>query len=444
MAPVLHLFTAGDAASLLAYLTLSAALFFLLSELQQESKVRKLRGTLLETERRFRSLFEEAPVAYHETNADGIVTRVNRAECITFGLAPDEIVGRHAWELAAPEQREIVREGIRRRLSGDQPLMTAERVYLRRDGTRVHVEVHENLIEDSEGKAAGIRTALLDITERTRSEETIAGYAEQMRRKNKELSLAAAAAREATELKTRFLANMSHEIRTPINGVLGMTELLLDSRLDPEQREYAETVKSCAGSLLELISDILDLSKLEAGKLVMESVPFAPRTVINDIRALLGVRAAEKGLQMSFCAGNDVPEIVLGDPGRLRQILTNLVGNAIKFTERGSVTVAVERTDEDGESVILRFTVRDTGIGIPREHRHRLFERFVQLDGSNSRKYGGSGLGLTISKELVEMLGGEIGVESEPGRGSIFWFTLAYKKSTMGANSPPAEALTSR
>src|SRR5439155_260728 len=269
-----------------------------------------------------------------------------------------------------------------------------------------------------------------DITERKHAEKRLHQYAEEVEEKNADLASALAVAREATLLKGRFLANMSHEIRTPMNGVLGMIELLLDTPLNSEQQEYAEAVKHSAGALLTITNDILDLSKIEAGRLTIECIPFDLVATVKEIAAWFATRARAKGLDLTTGLPDDTPPAIRGDPVRLGQILTNLIGNAIKFTETGSVLIQMETIRDTAESITVRFAVEDTGIGIPVEQRAQLFQSFTQGDSSTTRKYGGTGLGLAISKQLVELLGGDIGVESERGRGSAFWFTAVFEKVT--------------
>jgi PAS domain S-box-containing protein len=276
-----------------------------------------------------------------------------------------------------------------------------------------------------------------NITALKASEQRLKDDAQELEQKNEELEKALTAAREATRMKSRFLANMSHEIRTPMNGVLGMTDFLLGTKLNPEQQEYADSIKRSADSLLALINDILDLSRIEAGKLRLDHTDFSLASTVADTTSMFTLQARAKGLEFVSTIAAGLPASAVGDPGRLQQVLTNLLGNAIKFTERGQVGLKVEMVNQTGDALQLKFTVHDSGIGIPPGEQGRLFDTFTQVDESNTRKYGGTGLGLAISKQLVELLGGEIGLESEPGKGSRFWFTATFGKSTQHDTGAP-------
>ena len=288
-----------------------------------------------------------------------------------------------------------------------------DEVLWRRDGTSFPAEYWSHPIH-RHGEVIGAVVTFVNIAERKQAEHVLREARE--------------AAEAANQAKSQFLANMSHEIRTPMNGVIGMAGLLLDTELTPEQQQYAEIVRSSGEALLVVINDILDFSKIEARKLVLETIDFDLHTVLNFAAAVLAIKAAEKGLELTCEIEPGTPRLLRGDPGRVRQVLVNLLGNAVKFTAKGEVAVSVRLEAENECSATLRITIRDTGIGFRQEQASRLFRPFIQADGSSTRRYGGTGLGLTISKQLVELMGGGIGVESAEGKGSTFWFTAVFEK----------------
>lgn len=492
-------------------------------------------------------VLEKTPVGYLQTDREGVVLRVNKAECAFRGLRREELLGKRLWELDAPAEQDKTRDRFSEALKSDEPvnfrrkyerrgagdaIVDIQLCQLREGGgatgvlgvsidTSDRAEAEEQALQTSgelraifsafpdaflrldpsgrildyktsaasrfelpskgsvgqqlqsvlpgdggplvgkaiaelqrnrttssaefriDGEEGGhdwfeVRLAPINwnetlalvrnITAKKQAEEQAEHAAFELQAKNQELADALVTAREATRLKNRFLANMSHEIRTPINGVMGMIELLLDTHLNEEQRDYSEAAKQSADRLLKVVSDVLDISTIEAGKLSFEPVSFDLRDLIERLSASYSPLAARKGLTLDARIHSDIPRVVKGDPNRLQQVLSNLLDNAIKFTETGRVSVRVEQMAVDQDSQTLRFLVEDTGPGITEQGLPSLFESFVQGDGSTTRKHGGTGLGLAISKHLVQMMGGEIGVDSQPGQGSTFSFTAVFEK----------------
>jgi PAS domain S-box-containing protein len=411
-------------------LVLGAVALTALTVLRQIAAVRerdRAQQAAQRTEDRFVALVRHASDLIVVLEPDSTVQYVSPSVERLLGYPPSAFVGTPLLDFVHPDDASRARAFVSAcaaRAGVTEPLAWRLR---HRDGTWRHVEnIGTNLL--GEPSVRGLVLNTRDASERMRIEA--------------ELERARDAALASARMKSEFLANMSHEIRTPMNGVLGMTSLLAETELTGEQREFAETAHACAESLLALINDILDFSKIEAGKLAFDVRDFDLWSTIEGTFDLVAARASSKGLEVAAFVDPDVPTSVRGDPGRLQQVLVNLVGNAVKFTERGEIVVSVSVVDEGPRDVLLRVAVRDTGIGIAPEAERRLFEAFTQADGSTTRRYGGTGLGLAISKQLVELMKGEIGLESRLGEGSTFWFTARLQKQAQPASPvPPSPAL---
>ncbi len=368
-------------------------------------------AALRESEERFRGVFEGAEIGIAVAEIDTGKVTVNRAYQKIVGCTAEEMQDVAIFErLTHPQDREEERRQIRKMLDGECDHFQLEKRFVLRDGNIVWANVELSMLRNAAGMPQFILGMAADVTE--------------LKRAGSELLRAKDAAEAGSEAKSIFLATMSHELRTPLNGILGMTELVLDTDLTTEQREHLGLVQFSAKSLLAILNDILDFSKIEAGKLETEAIPFDLRESLGESVKTLSVLAHQKGLELVYDVQPEVPETLIGDPGRIRQILTNLVGNAIKFTQTGEVIIRVLEDSREDAATHLHFVVQDTGLGIAEEMRETIFEAFSQADGSMARKFGGTGLGLAICSRLATMMGGAIRVESQPGLGSTFHFTL--------------------
>ncbi|HEY1876878.1 MAG TPA: ATP-binding protein, partial [Rhizomicrobium sp.] len=381
-----------------------------------------INARLNQSETRYKGLVDAQGDAIFRRDASSRLTYGNDAFFRLFGIAPSRAIGYPFAPEPHPESRapafgSFLEQG-RNRARYDQHVNTAT-------GYR-WIAWEDFAVRDSHGRLVEVQSVGRDITDRKLLEEA--------------LMEARDSAEEASRAKSGFLATMSHEIRTPMNGVLGMARLLTETELRPEQRTYAEAITQSGEALLTLIADILDFSKIEAGMLHLDEDEVNLRTMLCAVAELLAARGHVKGVEITAIAAPDVPLTIRADEGRLRQVITNLVGNAVKFTEKGGVCVEASLVTRQ-EQKLLRFDVRDTGVGVPPSKRQEIFEEFVQADSSHARKFGGTGLGLAISKRLVDTMGGEIGVDAAPEGGSCFWFTLPAQTVTEAEVTRPLEGM---
>ena len=368
-------------------------------------------AALRESEERFRLIIENSPVGYFELDLKGSFVFFNEATCGILGYAARELGSKGQSDVAEASSRGRLGESFERVLASGETAKSVDWVLVRRDGAKRFVESSISLLKDRKGRPSGFSVFLRDITERKRSEA---------------LMRAKLAAEAASRTKGEFLASMSHEIRTPLNAIIGLVELQLGTDLTPEQREDLDVVKSSAYALLSIINNVLDFSKIEAGKLELEKTGFSLETFLDESIRIMAMKAHLKGLELAYRVDPEVPDRLVGDPNRLRQVVLNLVDNAIKFTERGEVIMHVSLRAQVPAEVRLQFTVTDTGIGVPPEKQQRIFKPYDQGGTTVARRYGGTGLGLAVTSRLVRMMGGQIALNSRPGQGSTFGFTAVF------------------
>ncbi|MBI9082385.1 MAG: response regulator [Desulfobacterales bacterium] len=416
-------------------------------------EIKDLNIELSKSESRFRRLMDTMPDAVTVYDREGLAVYINPAFEKIYGLPPKEWLGKKVPLIPSNDpDMEHTREVVRRTMAGES--LDLETRYVRKDGRSVDVNLTTVTMSDPESNLTQLYIIHRDITAKKQAEKELAQYRNHLeqqvdqrtrelsdsnlqlsaevterKRAEKALLVAKVKAEEATAAKSEFLARMSHEIRTPMNAIIGMAHLAGKTELTPKQQDYLSKIQSSSNNLLGVINDILDFSKIEAGKLEMESVEFSLEEVLENLSNVVALKAQENGLEILFEADPAIPQILVGDPLRLNQILINLTNNALKFTESGEIVVSINLLKEERNHATLRFAVKDTGIGLNQKQLEKLFQSFSQVDGSTTRKYGGTGLGLAICKRLVEMMGGNIWVESEPGLGSTFIFNAVFDRS---------------
>jgi len=425
-----------------------------LTKLQKEIAVRRqVEESLRESEARYRLLAENVSDVIWILDLDAMRFRyVSPSVERMRGFTPDEVVATSALESLTPDSARHLQQKIPERLKNfktgsDRGPWIDELEQRCKDGSTIWAEVTSSALADKVTGRIQIFGVSRDITQRRRAEQALRTSEDRYRRMAadlartvEELADAKERAETATKAKSEFLSSMSHEIRTPMNGIIGMASLLLETDLKPEQREYAFTVKQSAEALLAIVHDILDFSRMEVGRMHLDSVAFHLENSIEDVLELVAPKAREKGLKVITRYAVDTPREFVGDPGRIRQILLNLISNAIKFTDHGHVLIEVDATVSGEYRALVRLGVTDTGIGIASEDMDRLFERFTQLDSSTTRRHGGTGLGLSIAKQLAELMGGEVSVASTPGKGSSFLCSIPLLLNEPKANAPPFDS----
>jgi len=381
-------------------------------------------AALRESEEKFRTIIETTPDGYYEVDLEGRFTFFNDSMCNILGYARSEISGRSQLESLDEVDAKKLTETFKNVLETGDPVKSMDWTLVNKDGTRRFVESSVSLIKDPKGQPTGFGGFLRDVTQRKRAEA---------------MYRAKLAAEAASRTKSEFLASMSHEIRTPLNSIIGLVELMLDSDLPPDKREDLDVVKSSAYSLLSIINNILDFSKIEAGKLDFDETPFSFERFMAETMKIMAMKSHEKGIELAYRVAPDVPDRLLGDPVRLRQVLLNLVDNAVKFTDQGEVVVHVDVQSQTDYEVVLDIAVADTGIGIPRDRQRSIFGAYTQADPSTARRYGGTGLGLAVCARLVELMGGQIKLTSRPGHGSRFRFSARFVKQQDGKSPKKRE-----
>ena len=391
---------------------------------------RKAQAEVVENEKRLRAVVADQTDMICRFQPDGTITFVNPAYCAFHGKTEAELVGANFYKSVVREESKVLQETFAS-MPPEKPVLNFDRRAEAADGHMEWQQYNLRRLTQADGRTTEFQAVIQNITGRKKAELALQEAKSSLERVNLQLQVAASESRtmaeqanRANSAKSEFLANMSHEIRTPLSGILGMVELLSQTRLDGRQREFANAAAESANALLHVINDVLDFSKIEAGKMTIAQEPFSLQAIVESVLENAGTREPSKRLAITAIIAREVPHQLIGDPLRLRQVLFNLVGNGIKFTERGEVVVRVQPVFRQIDRINLRFEVTDTGIGLTEEHIQKLFQPFVQADTSSSRRFGGTGLGLAISRRIIQLMGGRIGVTSKPGTGSTFWFEL--------------------